>query len=406
MPPAQLAVVEADRERDVAVPDEHERLLRRREGLALPTPAMRTYSQTGSRGLPWQSATPSRLAVGSRDARNARRRRRARSRVQRAAASASPTNVVEVDLAEDDEVVVAGQADVDARSRTRVDALVRPRPVADESPRHQISSTLRRVDVCQHRLEGVQICVNVGDDGDAHRQVCGTLAGAWLVVAALLWRTSVPQLDAAELDPAALFGEPRWRGTAATATSCARSGRAASLAQLARSRARCVAATRREPRGPPRPRRRAPRRRRLRCALARRAAVPPRGALVAAALRRHATWSYLAVPRRPAGRRPLASSRWPASPGWRSSPSDACSAGGPGSASGRPSSRSPSPTCSSTRSLLAPRLRPLEDRPSPRRSRRSRERRARARRPSRCARRGSARARSTPRRSAPGRRRA
>src|SRR5215216_360184 len=34
----------------------------------------------------------------------------------------------------------------------------------------------------------------------------GTLAAAWFVVAVLLWRTSVPQLELPRLDAAALFG--------------------------------------------------------------------------------------------------------------------------------------------------------------------------------------------------------
>src|SRR5688500_17132055 len=33
-----------------------------------------------------------------------------------------------------------------------------------------------------------------------------TLTGAWIVVAWLLWRTSVPDLDVPELEPDALFG--------------------------------------------------------------------------------------------------------------------------------------------------------------------------------------------------------
>jgi hypothetical protein len=59
----------------------------------------------------------------------------------------------------------------------------------------------------------MQISVNVRDDGDAHRSRA-TLAkrgavllaaAVWIVSGALLWRTEVPSLQLAELDPRAYF---------------------------------------------------------------------------------------------------------------------------------------------------------------------------------------------------------
>lgn len=54
--------------------------------------------------------------------------------------------------------------------------------------------------------------MDVGEDGDAHRRrtlakgfVLAALAGGWVVVAALLWRTEVPALDLPDLDPRAYF---------------------------------------------------------------------------------------------------------------------------------------------------------------------------------------------------------
>jgi STE24 endopeptidase len=59
----------------------------------------------------------------------------------------------------------------------------------------------------------MQIPVDVGDDRDAHRRRATlakragvlALAAAWIVSGALLWRTEVPRLDLAELEPRAYF---------------------------------------------------------------------------------------------------------------------------------------------------------------------------------------------------------
>ena len=82
--------------------------------------------------------------------------------------------------------MVAGEADDRARSRTSAHALVRPRPVADDVAQAPELVRRLRVDRREHRLERVQICVNVGDDCDRASACSATLAAAWLAVAALL----------------------------------------------------------------------------------------------------------------------------------------------------------------------------------------------------------------------------
>jgi STE24 endopeptidase len=60
----------------------------------------------------------------------------------------------------------------------------------------------------------MQIPMNVGEDGNAHRSgatlakwaAVAVAAVVWIVSGALLWRTEVPQLDFASLDPRAYFG--------------------------------------------------------------------------------------------------------------------------------------------------------------------------------------------------------
>jgi STE24 endopeptidase len=120
--------------------------------------------------------------------------------------------VFEVEPTEDAEVVVSYQADIGAFCHERA-AAIRAGPVA-----HQIAEApdgVGRVvgDRIQDSIQRMQISVNVRDDGDAHRSRA-TLAkrgavllaaAVWIVSGALLWRTEVPSLQLAELDPRAYF---------------------------------------------------------------------------------------------------------------------------------------------------------------------------------------------------------
>jgi STE24 endopeptidase len=122
------------------------------------------------------------------------------------------SEVVEVEPTEDAEVVVSYQADIGAFRDERA-AAIRTRSVA-----HQIAEApdgVGRVvgDRIQDSIQRMQISVNVRDDGDAHRSRA-TLAkrGAfllaavvWIVSGALLWRTEVPSLQLAELNPRSFF---------------------------------------------------------------------------------------------------------------------------------------------------------------------------------------------------------
>ena len=120
---------------------------------------------------------------------------------------------VDVDLPEDGEVVVADEADVGALGDEAA-ALVRTRPVPYEVT--QAPDLVRRlgIDRFEHRLEGMQVPVNVADDAGAHTRrrtltkaaVGIGLAAVWIGVAAWLWRTEVPgDLDLPSLDPGAFF---------------------------------------------------------------------------------------------------------------------------------------------------------------------------------------------------------
>ena len=64
-PRASVRLLGAEAEGDVAVPDEHERLLGRLERKNA-TSGARTYSQTGSRGLAWKSSARSSAAQAAR----------------------------------------------------------------------------------------------------------------------------------------------------------------------------------------------------------------------------------------------------------------------------------------------------------------------------------------------------
>jgi STE24 endopeptidase len=108
--------------------------------------------------------------------------------------------------------VVSYQADIGAFRHERA-AAIRARPIA-----HQIAKApdgVGRVvgDRIQDSIQRMQISVNVRKDGDAHRSRA-TLAkrgafllaaAVWIVSGALLWRTEVPSLQLAELDPRSFF---------------------------------------------------------------------------------------------------------------------------------------------------------------------------------------------------------
>src|SRR5207237_6155301 len=84
--------------------------------------------------------------------------------------------LLEVDLAEDAEVVVAGEAEGRALPHRR-DARIRPGPVADEVA--QAPQLVRRlaVDGLENRLERVPVSVNVRDDRDAAGQGLNLMCG-------------------------------------------------------------------------------------------------------------------------------------------------------------------------------------------------------------------------------------
>jgi len=93
-------------------------------------------------------------------------------------------------------------------------AFVRSRTVADEVAQTPQSVRGFVVDGLQNGFERMQISVNVREDRDAHRSRA-TLAkrvallgaaAAWIVSGVLLWRTDVPHLQLADLDPRAYFG--------------------------------------------------------------------------------------------------------------------------------------------------------------------------------------------------------
>jgi STE24 endopeptidase len=120
--------------------------------------------------------------------------------------------VFEVEPTEDAEIMVSYQADVGTVGDERA-AAIRARAVADEVA--ETPDGVRRIigHRSENSLQRMQISVNVREDGDAHRSRA-TLAkrgavllaaAAWIVSGLLLWRTEVPQLHLADLDPRAFF---------------------------------------------------------------------------------------------------------------------------------------------------------------------------------------------------------
>jgi STE24 endopeptidase len=108
--------------------------------------------------------------------------------------------------------VVSYQADVGALG-DELAATVGLRPVADEVA--QTPERVGRVGVerFQNSFQRMQISVNVREDGNAHgsratlakRAAVLVAAAVWIASGALLWRTEVPSLHLANLDPRAYF---------------------------------------------------------------------------------------------------------------------------------------------------------------------------------------------------------
>ena len=88
-------------------------------------------------------------------------------------------------------------------------ALVRPRPVADEVAQAPDRVGRLGVDAFEHRLERVQICANVGDDGDAHGSGGDPADRRALARRGVppLWQTEVPDgLRLPDLEERRFFG--------------------------------------------------------------------------------------------------------------------------------------------------------------------------------------------------------
>ena len=193
----QIAVRLHDLQRDVAVPDEHERRARELE--------------RGQGGLVAEDVLPDRVArraVVQRDAvRGSLRLRAGREAPSTAASSTSrvqsgrdrgvAVELLEVDRPAHREVVVAGEADV-GPLRDRGAALVRPRPVADEVAETPELVRRLRVDRRQDRVQRVQVRVDVGDDRDAHGRTANANPARTGTVAATseVTRRSRPQRPA------------------------------------------------------------------------------------------------------------------------------------------------------------------------------------------------------------------
>jgi STE24 endopeptidase len=91
-------------------------------------------------------------------------------------------------------------------------AAVRARAVADEVAQAPDLVGRVLVDRLEDGLEGMEVSVDVRHNGDAHSRRTlakglglAALGALWLVVALLLWRTEVPDLDLRDLDPRGYF---------------------------------------------------------------------------------------------------------------------------------------------------------------------------------------------------------
>ena len=173
-PPLRVVAVPGDRERDMAVADQHERRGRR--------------LQAELRDVVAQDVLPDRVARAGVEELDAVAHGRRRQRLEPGALlgaehGARPARrdpgvageVGEVDRAEHRR----GRGCRRARAspgRGRAAALVRLRPVADDVAEAPDLVGRSRVDLGEHRLERVKVRVDVGDDCDAHGLVGGRLS--------------------------------------------------------------------------------------------------------------------------------------------------------------------------------------------------------------------------------------
>ena len=133
--------------------------------------------------------------------------------VQRAATAASGWKIVEVEPPQDGEVVVSYQAEVRPLGDDGA-AAIRARAVPDEVAQAPDRVGGVPVDRLQHRLEGMEVPVDVRDDGDAHSRRTLAKRLAVLAAAAARWVAAAhPPLAnrgartsrCPSLDPARLF---------------------------------------------------------------------------------------------------------------------------------------------------------------------------------------------------------
>ncbi len=209
--PTERFGLEGDGKRDVAVPDEDERLVGR--------------SERAGRRLGGEHILPdgvARARVVEADA-VARRRRLegleelAMTGLEHRGCPAGALRRVrlelrEFELPEDRKIVVSDEAQIGPLTHEGA-AGVRLRSVAYEVPQAPGRVGTLAVDRLQHRFERMQVSVNVRDDADAHRRrrtvakAVGVLvaAGTGAFAAALLWQTAVPDLDLPRVDPHTYF---------------------------------------------------------------------------------------------------------------------------------------------------------------------------------------------------------
>ena len=197
-------------ERDVAVPDEDELLRRRRQA--------GVGDARGEDVLPHRVARarveePDALALAPGLQRLEERTRLRLEVLGRPGVADGRVGRedLEVEAAEGGEVVVSYQAHV-RPLRHEGAAAVRARAVADEVAQAPELVGRVPVDRLEHRLEGMEVPVDVGDNGGAHgrRTLAKGLALVaavvlWAVAAVLLWRTEVPDLSLPDLAPERLL---------------------------------------------------------------------------------------------------------------------------------------------------------------------------------------------------------
>ena len=154
--------------------------------------------------------------------------------VQRAASAAPGENSSSVELAGHRQVVVAGEADVGVLARERDSSRWGRRRSRRGRPGTRSPRAGLRCDVGEHRLEGVAVAVDVGDDGDLHgsrgrlgrgafftnverpRRVAVAVVAAFVVAeaAVLLLRPRDGVIEPVPVDPGSYFTPARARARA------------------------------------------------------------------------------------------------------------------------------------------------------------------------------------------------